>query len=252
MIRALDLVDVLAAHREPISLQQLAGALDRPPASVHRLLRSLELRGFVENQGGKYRLTLKFASIGSRVLEGLDLVRGARENCEALRDSVNETVHMSVRADTYVVYVAKYESERSIRIISQLGIRVPMYCTAMGKVFLAYLADERRADILNRIELKPRTEHTIHDRAVLAEQLDVISRRGWAFDNEEFDYGIVCVAAPVFDNSNKIAAAISVTAPPARLAHVDVPRVAGEVTHAAVSISRRLGATGPTDAVGLA
>jgi IclR family KDG regulon transcriptional repressor len=248
VIRALELVDVMASHKEPVGLQQLAREMGRPPSSVHRLLRSLELPGYVENQDGSYRLTLKFAAIGNRVLEGLDMVREAQASCEDLLGAIDETVHMSVRSDTYVVYVAKYESERSIRIISRLGMHIPMYCTAMGKVFLAYLPDAQREDILNRVELEARTRLTICDRKALAEQLATIVRRGWALDNEEFDYGIVCIGAPIFDDSNRIAAAISITAPPARLTSADIPRVAHEVTKTAAAISRRLGAIRPAGA----
>jgi IclR family transcriptional regulator, KDG regulon repressor len=241
VLKALDVIDALAASARPLLLQEVARVVDRPAPSVHRLLRTLELRDWVESVDGRYRLTLKLFDLGTSIVSSIDVVAEARPCLERLCEELDETANMSVRSGSSVVYVAKLESPRSVRLVSQLGMHAPLYCTAMGKVLLAYAEPSERSHLLSDIELEPRAKNTITDRDQLTRELDAVMRRGWAVDNEEFDFGLVCVAAPVFDRHGVVSAAISIAGPTQRLPRRSWQRVAERVTDAAQTISTRLG-----------
>ena len=245
ILKALDLVDVLVKSPNPLTLNELSMAVKRPVPTVHRLLRTLGLRGWVENVDGRYRLTLKLFEIGMSVVDKIDVVAEARPECEALSREFDETVNMSVRSGTSAVYVIKIDSARSLRLISQLGVHVPLYCTAMGKVMLAYTEPDERAQLLDKIKLEPRARNTITDRAALDKELIAIARRGWSIDNEEFDYGLVCIGAPVFNRSGGNAGAISLTGPIIRLPFTSWEEIGRRVRNCADAISRRLGYSAP-------
>jgi DNA-binding IclR family transcriptional regulator len=241
VFKALDVIDALAKAGRPVGLSELARTLGRPIPSVHRLLRTLELRDYVEAFDGRYRLTLKLFEIGSSVVDSIDVVAEARPVCAALCDDVDETVNMSVRSGVSAVYVMKLDSPRSVRLISRLGMHAPLHCTAMGKVLLAYAEPQVQRSLLQRMKLEPRTANTITTRAALRAELADVAARGYAVDREEFDDGLVCVAAGVFASSGEIVAAISITGPAARIRRSVWKRHGALVQDAGEQISRRLG-----------
>lgn len=245
ILKALDIVDTMVKAPSPMSLNELSQRVKRPVPTVHRLLRTLGLRGWVENVDGRYRLTLRLFEIGMSVVEKIDVVAEARPECEALSREFDETVNMSVRSGTSAVYIIKIDSPRSLRLIAQLGVHVPLYCTAMGKVMLAYTEPSERARLLDQMKLEPRARNTITDRAALDKELQAIARRGWSVDNEEFDYGVVCVGAPVFDRSAGLAGAISLTGPVIRLPFSSWDEIGRRVRACAEAISGRLGYSRP-------
>lgn len=241
VLKALDAIEVLARGGRPLELGEVARRLGIPSPSAHRMLRTLELRGYVANVGGRYRLTLKLFELGSLVVSSIDVVSVALPVCEALCDQLQETVNMSVRSGASAVYVMKLDSPRSLRLISHLGMHVPLYCTAMGKVLLAFEVEAVREALLAEMVFDPRTKNTLASRTALVKELFQIVQRGYAVDNQEFEPGLVCVAAPVFDRNNTLTAAISATGPTTRLPRADWPRVGAAVQEAARAISNGLG-----------
>lgn len=245
VLKALDTIEVLARAGRPLELSELARRLGRPMPSVHRLLRTLELREYVENVGGRYRLTLKLFEMGSAVVSSIDVVAVARPICEALCDELQETINMSVRSGTSAVYVMKLDSPRSLRLVSHLGMHVPLYCTAMGKVLMAFERKAVQSALVAETTFEARTKNTLTSGEALDKELQRVTRRGYAIDNQEFEPGLTCIAAPVFDWSNHIAAAISATGPTSRLPRREWARVGATVQEAAQAISAKLGSTPP-------
>ena len=241
VLKALDVLETLVAAQAPMSLTDIAKAVDRPLPTVHRLLRTLELRDYVESLHGRYRMTLKLFDLGTTVASRIDIVAESRPRAEALCQELDETINVSVRSGASAVYVLKVESPRSVRLISQLGMHVPLHCTAMGKVLLAYLDAAQREELVASLELVPRTDNTIVAADALEAELARVAERGWALDMQEFDYGLICVAAPIFDHTGRITAAISAAGPEARMPADRLPAVGASVAGAAADISRRLG-----------
>lgn len=241
VLKALDTIEALARAGRPVELSDLAKRLGRPMPSVHRLLRTLELRDYVENVEGRYRLTLKLFELASGVVSSIDVVAVARPICEALCDELQATVNMSIRSGASAVYVMKLDSPSSLRLVSHLGMHVPLFCTAMGKTLLAFEQEAARAELLAGMTFEPRTKNTLTSRAALEKDLQRVTRRGYAVDNQEFEAGLICIAAPVLDRDNRIAAAISATGPASRLPRPEWARVGAAVREAARAISARLG-----------
>ena len=240
VLKALDVIEALAGARRPISLTKLTQLLELPAPTIHRLLRTLELRGYVERVDRDYRLTLKLFEIGSVVLSSIDVVAEARPSCQRLSDALANTVHVAIRSGNSAVYVMKVDHSRSLRLISHLGMHIPLHCTALGKVLLAAVPEPERSSLLGQLALDRWTDQTITTRARLEQELDEVAERGWAADLEEFQYGLVCVAAPIVDRTGTVIAAISVSGP--TIADGDVPAaLAVHVQAAAREVSAKVG-----------
>ena len=211
--------------------------------SVSRILVTLCKRGYVEQDrvSRKYRLTLKLFELGSMCLERVDLVNEARPILEELARYTGETVHLAVLDQGEAVYIDKVESDQAVRMYSRVGRRSPLHCTGVGKVLLAFADENEIARVIDQKGLRRYTNSTITDPSMLRRQLDEIRARGVAFDNEEHEEGIRCVAAPVRDHRGLIVAAISVAGPSFRVTPERQQALAQPVSQAALAISQRLG-----------
>jgi DNA-binding IclR family transcriptional regulator len=138
-----------------------------------------------------------------------------------------------------VVYIDKTESTSSITLKTRIGTRKEMYCTGVGKIYLAYMSDEKKETILAKV-LEKKTENTITDSDLLNKELEDIRKKGFAFDNEEFEIGICCVAVPVFDKNKNVISAVSLTGPVFRIKKLDLSIVADSLKEAADNISKNL------------
>ncbi|MEI6874634.1 MAG: IclR family transcriptional regulator, partial [Spirochaetota bacterium] len=189
-----------------------------------------------------WTLSLKMFNVGSRSLEHLDLVETARHPAAALAEALGETVHMGVPDEGSAVYVIKIESRYTIRMHSRVGRRVPLHCTAIGKSLLAWSGEVEREALIEKLALPAMTPFSIVDRAALRTELAEIRARGHAFDREEHEVGIRCIAAPIFNHEGEIVAAISASWPSFRYETVDESSSAARVVETARSISGMLGA----------
>ena len=241
VLKALDVIEALVAGGSPATLGELAAVLRRPAPSVHRLLRTLQLRGWVESEAGRYRLSLKVFEVGMSVVERMDLISESRDPCSRLRDEFNETVNVAIRSGASMVYVGKYERQPPMRLVSHLGLHVPIYCTAMGKAVLAAMTERERGSILARLDFEARTDKTITRLSDLLSDLEVSSRRGWAVDNEEFEQGLTCIGAAVTNHSGEIVGGISLTSPTHRMPASIWAQRGDRVRGIAADISWRLG-----------
>lgn len=218
--RVFDLIETLSSASHGMTLTDLSAGVGLHVSTTHRLLSSLVSRGYVQKdvETGKYRLTLRMFEIGSRVLDGLNLVSIARPHLEYLADLTRETIHLVARRQNEVVYLYKEDTqERIIRMASAVGRCAPMYCTAVGKCILAYLSPEEVQRIWDGTAITAYTPRTCTSKEALLESLEVIRRQGFSVDNEEYELGVRCVAAPIFDYSGAPIAAISISAPAARI-----------------------------------
>ena len=136
---------------------------------------------------------------------------------EELNRMVNENVYIGVLKERYCFYLDVVESTQTVRVLSRVGCRVPSHCSAIGKTQLAYETPETIEEIIGRKELKKFTPNTISDKDRLMEHLTVVKEIGYAIDDEEWDEGVRCVGAPIFDYTRKVVGAISISAPSVRM-----------------------------------
>lgn len=226
-----------------MSLAEIAKESGLAKSTAHGLLATLKDFRYVEQTAfdGKYRLGIRLFEVGSVVANSWDVRRVAAPHIEGLVEELGETVHLAVLDEDRVLYIDKRESRRSIRIVSQVGLRLHAHCSGVGKVLLAHLPADELRRIVASCGLPRYTKNTITDPARLDEELALVRRRGYAVDNEEIMDGLRCVAAPIRDHTGKVCAAISVSGPVARLAQERFELAVSLVTQTASAISGALG-----------
>lgn len=240
--RALSIVEEIARAGQDLGVTELARRLSLNKSTVHRLLSTLESRGYVEqnHETGRYGLGLKILELGSSAANRLALRDIARPVLEQLSRDLGEAVNLVVLSGGEAVYIDKVETETMIRMHFQLGKRSPLHCTAAGKVLLAHQGQPVER-VLREAELKRYTPNTITRVDRLAQHLAEVRQRGYAVDDEEQELGVRCVAAPVWDQEGRVAAAVSVSGPILRVTSERVPQIVAALTDATARISRRLG-----------
>jgi IclR family transcriptional regulator, pca regulon regulatory protein len=205
VIRAFD-----AEHRE-LGLSEVARISGLTRAAARRFLLTLETLGYVTFSEGRFSLTPRVLELGYAYLSSLSLPEVAQPHMEALVARVNESSSISVLDDTEVVYVARVPTRRIMSITLSVGTRLPAYATSMGRVLLAALPDAQLTALLDRIELRPLSAHTITDRATLLDALERVRRQGWAAVDQELEEGLRSLAVPIHDASGTVIAALNVS-----------------------------------------
>ncbi|HJZ63393.1 MAG TPA: IclR family transcriptional regulator [Candidatus Acidoferrum sp.] len=243
--RCLRLLSLFAQASDGLSASDVAKQSGLPVSTVHRFLVNLENAGFLAySHTGRYHLGIASFSIGHAARAQLDIRRLSYPYLHALNQSTRETIHLIVRHGLSAVYVEKLDSPEKLRIFSHVGASVPLYCTAVGKVMLAYLPEKELDETLQQIELRQMTPNTISDLAELQQHLQRVRKNGYAFDLEEHELHIRCVAAPIWEPNGVVNATLSLTAPVVRMSLPRLRKLAPLVQEIGLRISRDLGYQG--------
>jgi DNA-binding IclR family transcriptional regulator len=254
--KALSLLKLFSPAKRQWTLSEMAQALDYHKSSIQRLVTTLEAEGFLERMEpsrGVFRLGPMVLMLGNVASEGIDLRSAARQLLRQLAEQTQETTHLCVVDQFQCYYLDKVDSEQAVRISTYIGQRLPLHCSAVGKVLMSGMTEEEVERIIEQQGLPGFTENTITDRKALAVELAKIREEGLALDDEEYDIGLRCLAAPVKDSRGRVVAAISLSGPVQRLSMKVVQRYASFVKDAAAQVSRKLGYVGETplmDAMG--
>jgi len=249
--RAIEILECLASRGGCASLSELADDLGLCRSTVHGQLATLKQRGMVAQETNAcYVLGIKLFELGTIAVSRLDLRTCAGPVLERLVDQFQETVHLVIGDGLDVIYIDKRESLRSVRIVSQVGARLPAYCTAVGKAILAFQPEEELERLLSGAELQAWSPNTITDKEILKLHLQGVRHRGYALDNEEIFEGLCCVGAPIQDHTQQVIAALSVAGPSVRLGSDRIDEIIPAVTAAAAEISRQLGYRQPPNEAG--
>jgi len=214
--RALDLLEALAQEEKPVGVAELVELTGLPQGTVHRLLQSLHLRGYVRRDGSR-KYSLGASAVRLTDAAQRSLARSARPHLAELVSLSGETANLAVLEGDDVVYVAQVSSPHTLRMFAEVGRHVPPHSTAVGKVLLAGMPRERAVAVLRRTGLAPRTPTTITDLDAFLAELDLVTVQGWAADEEEQETGVRCVAVPVGAPGAALAA-LSLSGPADRFA----------------------------------
>lgn len=242
--RALDILEAFNYSKEALGVTELSHKLNLHKNNVFRLLATLEVRGYIEQdrKNGNYRLGIKTFEVANVFLHHLGMRRQARPILEELVGRCDETAYLAVTDGPQVVYVLMHETSQTVRVVPRLGHRLPAYCTASGKVQLAYESPDRLVQLFREYPFRKHTDHTLDSLESLLEHLQEVARLGFAVDNEELEYGVRCVAAPVRDYSHRVVAGVGLSGPVSRFS---LERIESElvplVRGAGMKISQRLG-----------
>ncbi|MFP4538331.1 MAG: IclR family transcriptional regulator [Dichotomicrobium sp.] len=241
ILKTFDVLEVFGRKWKPLTLSELCRETGRPKSSLHRILATLVEAGVVEHtEGGEYRLTLKLWRIGVQALTEIDVMQVARPHLERLSRAADETVHLAVLEEGGgVVYLAKVESPRSIRVQTQVGKVSPSWCTATGRAILAFTPDIRDAVLAQPKE--KRAPGTITDPEKLRDILDEVAEKQYAIAQGENHPEMGGIAAPIRNHSGKVVASCGIAIPIFRMDDKLVERTTPMVLDAAAQISRELG-----------
>jgi IclR family KDG regulon transcriptional repressor len=250
VVNAMRLLEAFRDEEE-LGVTELSRRLSLHKNNVFRLLATLEQQGYIEQSAAsdRYRLGVETLELGQAFLRGRTLLRRARSILEALAAKLEETTHLATLRDFDVVHLDGAQSEQLVQTGLRVGRRLPLHCTALGKVLLGGSPENVR-EAYDRAAtgaggLVARTGNTIVDRDKFFEHVRTAAGAGFALDLEECDAGLRCAAAPVHDASGRMIAALSVSGPAFRLGEERLLRSAvPAVIGAAEALSRELGYTG--------
>lgn len=240
--RTLDLVEALAAAGGEVSITNLAARTALHVSTAHRLLATLVRRGYVRQNRdtSRYYLGSKMGLLAEGAPRHAELRLKARPILQRITDATNETSNLVVLEDTTAVYVEQVQCKQVVRLFSAIGTRVPPHCTAAGKVLLAWLSPERRDRVVERLEFRAYTPRSIASRTSLDSALLIVRRNGYALDEEEYEAGARCVAAPVLVADGEAMAAVSVSAPAMRLDRARALEILPALREAAAELAARM------------
>ena len=245
--RSFAILDALAAAAEELSPTELAGSLKLHKSTIHRLLVVLENQRFIRRTPeGRYGLGTKLIEMGSRAMEQLDLGEQAIPFLRKLVEETGETAHISVLSGTEMMSIANVAGRWTLTTPSTVGRRTQIYCTAVGKAYIAFLPDDRLEPLLKRLQYRSHTRRTITSSPALKSELTRIRRRGFAVDNEEVEDGLRCIGAPVRDYTGEVVASISIAGPVFRVQKGRIVELSRAVMQAADDLSAELGYSSST------
>ncbi|MGB6266795.1 MAG: IclR family transcriptional regulator [Candidatus Acidiferrales bacterium] len=246
--RGLGILQLLGLDGRRLPASEIAKLSGLPVSTVHRFLVNLESGGFLSKDDlNNYHLGVACVSLGQAAREQLDIRKVSLTHLEELNHSTRETIHLTVRHKLSAVYIEKLDSPEPLRIHSRIGASVPLYCTAVGKVMLAYLGEEEQGKIINQLELRRFTENTVGSIQELLAQLTRVRKDGFALDLEEHEPHIRCIAAPIWDHTGAVNTSLSVTGPAVRMSTPRLRELASLVRAASLKISRELGFSPPAN-----
>jgi len=218
--RALDLLEQFQVGDAELGITDLSNRLNLRKNNVFRLVATLKAKNYIEmnNSTGKYRLGIKTRALGQVATRLIDFTNLARPFLNDLKQQCHETCYFSIIKDRYTCCLDGVESDLPVRVAQRVGSSRPLYCTAAGRVQLAFLDPHKQMDLLSGSEMKALTPRTITDPALLLVELHRVTQQGYAIDDQEHDAGVMEIAAPVFDSHGVIIGAISILGPEMRLA----------------------------------
>ncbi|GAA3507289.1 IclR family transcriptional regulator domain-containing protein [Streptomyces showdoensis] len=216
LARGLTVLTAFGEGRQALPLTAVAEATGLARATARRALITLEHLGCVAQDGRTFRLTPRVLSLGFPPLSRTTLTRVAQPHLADLASRVRESTSLAVLAGDEVQYTGRVETSRIMNVHITIGTRFPAYATSMGRVLLAGLAPEERAERLARTQPAPLTPYTVTGRAELGALLEEVGRQGYALVDEELEVGLRSIAMPVRDRAGSVVAAVNVALHSAR------------------------------------
>lgn len=244
--RGLDILELLADEQQGLRVPDITQHLGFPRATTHELVNTLADRGYVviDRETGRVGLGVRTLRLGAGYERTIDLATLGRETAAEVAAQCGETVQMVVRDVAFAVFVVKVDSRHSVRLVSQVGSRLPLTCTAGGKILLSHLPDvEIEKMYPDDASLVAMTANSISSVERLRDEIASIRERGWSDEHSESNEHVTCVAAPIFDRLGACAAALSISVPDLRWDESDREGLVGLVRDGARTMTERLGGT---------
>ncbi len=238
--KALKVLDQISAYERPVRFGELLEKSDFPKATLYRFVQTLLAEGMLsyDTERQTYFLGGRLVRLAHAAWTQSSLAPIARPYLNALSETFGETIHLAQLDGAHVLYVDKLNAERPVEMFSQAGKVGPAYCTGVGKVMMAFLSEQELKVIIPQQSFYRFTANTCGNKKELCTELDQIRERGFAFDKEEHEPGIICVALPLLTQNDRLIAAISVTSTTSRTNLDELQKLVPEMRDAAHKIAR--------------
>lgn len=216
--KALDILDMVASHGQPVRFTDLLSQGPYPKATLYRFLQTLTHQEILayDPDRGTYALGVRLVRLAHAAWAQSSLAPIARPYLDELATETGETIHLAQMDLGQVLYVDKRNAARPVEMFAQAGKVGPAYCTGVGKAMLAFLPEDALEQALARQSFHRHTDQTLDTPAKLRAELAAIRQRGHAFDREEHEQGIICCAVPILSRAGRVLGALSVTSTTAR------------------------------------
>lgn len=240
--KALKVLDQIAAYERPVRFTELLDNSDFPKATLYRFVQTLLAEGMLSYDTDRqtYSLGVRMVRLAHFAWTQSSLAPIARPYLNALSETIGATIHLAQLDGAHVLYVDKLNAQRPIEMFSQAGKVGPAYCTGVGKVMLAFLSEPELKTVILQQSFHRFTPSTLGSRKELNADLAQIRERGFAFDREEHEPGIICVALPILTQKNRVIAAISVTSTTSRTNLDDLQKLVPDMRETARDIAREI------------
>ncbi len=218
--RVLDILETVAASPKPLSATEINEVLDLPKATAHRLCAELEARGYLLKRinGKSYLPGNRLYDVAVGVLANARFSASRHAILTALSEKVGETCNIAYPDGLYMAYSDRVETKAPLRLQFALGMRVPLYCTASGKLYLSTLPRDRRKTVIGKLKLEKHAKNTITDPDTLLAEIDKIEKAQVSIDNEELYDDIIAIAVPINDKRGRFYSSLAIQAPVSRIA----------------------------------
>lgn len=239
--RTLDIVETLVEQRA-LTVSDISRRFDIPKSSVYAILQTLKSRGYVEKDlEDRYSLSFRLFSLGATLVDNLDVRTEVHSLLEELTRKAGITGHIAIRDGGHAVYIDKVEVMDAVRLTTWVGKRMPLHSTSIGKALLAFLPEKDLDRIITEHPLKRFTPKTLASPAALKEQLAKVRAQGFASCSEENEVDVRSVAAPIFNGSQSVVAAVNLGASSLQMRAKDIPRLGAMVSAYAMKMSAQMG-----------
>lgn len=237
--KACDVLDQVASYARPVRFGQLLETSPFPKATLYRFLQTLLSQGMLSYDPDRqtYALGMRLVRLAHAAWTHSSLAPIARAHLDQLSIDVGETIHLAQMDSGHVLYVDKRNASQPVEMYSQAGKIGPAYCTGVGKAMMAYLEEDELARVIAQQSFHRFTDGTLTSEAELRGELDAIKTRGYAFDREEHEPGIICIAMPILTDRGRMLGALSVTGPTMRRDIKELTALAPKLTNVATRIS---------------
>ncbi|MEM7446014.1 MAG: HTH-type transcriptional regulator BhcR [Pseudomonadota bacterium] len=244
--RALSLLDILAAS-DGLTLTDLSNLAGMAPSTTHRLLSTLQNRGFVslDPENSLWTVGLTAFQVGNAFTRNRNFVTMGRPIMRELMERTGETVNLGIEDNGQVVFVSQFESPETMRAFFRAGRRGPIHASGIGKAIMSAWPVERAERVLDKTNLQRFTDNTMTQVSELIADLAEVRSRGWSVDNEEHVLGMRCLAAPIFDEYGEAVAGLSISGPTVRLTDRALAQVGPDVKRSADAITVSIGGIVP-------
>jgi IclR family KDG regulon transcriptional repressor len=242
--RAFGILEEIARHRDGIGLADLSRLVGLHNSTTFHLAKTMVALGYIrqEKDTKRYRIGRPLFALAASALDEIEMVNVATPVLEDLARQTGESSHFAVRMGDAIVVIARTSGPGAFQLAERVGVVRPAHCTALGKAILAALDPDQLTRLLKRTGLKPSTEKSITDMAVLTREIDEARRTGMACDDGEFNLEVRCVAVQVTDFTGKVIGALGISGPVWRLSNQALKSRAKAVQEAAARLSGEFGA----------